>query len=117
MAAIPECADLTAKSTPEAAAAAAAASDTTALDAPRPSMRTHVHRPLMTAIVAMALCLLISFSCFLSARLSAFARPLIVSFVVAHRKVQVLGSRGNEAMKFPHARGIGGGGGRIRDGK
>jgi hypothetical protein len=114
MAAIPECADLTAKSTPEAAAAAA--SDTTALDAPRPSMRTHVHRPLMTAIVAMALCLLISFSCFLSARLSAFARPLIVSFVVAHRKVQVLGSRGNEAMKFPRARGRGGGG-RIHDGK
>jgi hypothetical protein len=103
MAAIPECADLTAKSTPEATAAA---SDTTKLDAPRPSMRPHVHRPLMTAIVAMALCLLISFSCFLSARLSAFARPLIVSFVVAHRKVQVLGSRGR-----------GGGSGRIRDGK
>jgi len=43
---------LTAKSAPEASSAA---SDTTAPDAPRLSVRTRVHRPLMTAAVAMAL--------------------------------------------------------------
>nr|ACN28579.1 unknown [Zea mays] len=56
---VPAGADLTAKSAPEAASAA---SDTTAPDAPRPSVRTRVHRQLTGAAVAIGFISFLLFS-------------------------------------------------------